>query len=67
MPEKTPAAPHVYRIFHLDSEGRFQNSTVVDADNDENALEIARVLLDSFPIELWDGPRFIGRLEPERS
>jgi hypothetical protein len=33
--------------------------------DDKDGLKQAQLLVDTYDIELWDGPRFIARLKPK--
>ena len=39
-------------------------SVVVVCENDQDGLRQAQQLVSDSDIELWDGPRFVGRLKP---
>jgi hypothetical protein len=39
-------------------------SVVIVCENDEDGLRQAQQLVSDNDIELWDGPRFVGRLKP---
>jgi hypothetical protein len=54
-----------YRIYVMDREGHVMGpSNIVACKTDEEALEYARQFLDRTPVEVWRGPKLVGRLEP---
>jgi predicted RNA methylase len=42
-------------------------SKIVACKTDEEAIEFAQQFLDDTPIEVWLGPKRIGRLEPDNA
>jgi hypothetical protein len=57
-----------YRIYVLDREGHVMGpSKIVACKTDEEAIEFAQQFLDDTPIEVWLGPKRIGRLEPDNA
>ncbi len=52
-----------YRLYHIDGAGRFSAAEWIEADSDEAALDAARALGKSITGELWQGQRFIGRVD----
>jgi hypothetical protein len=53
-----------YRIFELDSEGHITTPPkIIDALDDQHALETAKQLKDGKVIEVWDGPRRIAEIK----
>lgn len=52
-----------YRLYHIDGAGRFSAADWIDADSDAEAMEVARADNRSIAAELWQGNRFIGRLD----
>ncbi len=52
-----------YRLYHIDGGGRFSAAEWIEADSDEAALEAARSLGKSISCELWQGQRFVGRID----
>ena len=52
-----------YRLYHIDGAGRFSAAEWIDAADDEAAVDAARALNKSIACELWQGQRFVGRVE----
>lgn len=52
-----------YRLYGLDGVSKVASGEWFEADDDEAAIEAAREKLDGQPCELWQGPRFVARLE----
>lgn len=50
-------------MYHIDGGGRFSAAEWIDADSDEAAIEAARAGAKSIACELWQGQRFVGRVE----
>jgi hypothetical protein len=59
-----PPEAHRYRAVLLDIYGKILRIRTMAGSDDEEALGIARNMLDGRAIELWDGDRFIERLGP---
>lgn len=53
-----------YRIVTIDNAGKLGRHRGFACDNDNDAIVWAGQLLAQDPVELWCGPRFIARLEP---
>lgn len=53
---------HLYRAYHLSSNGSFAQADVIDAENDRAALSQLGALYSPHGIELWDRQRFVGRI-----
>ena len=51
-----------YRLYCLDGVGRFVDSDLIEAETDDEALEIARGFDHGVAYELWDHERFVGRV-----
>jgi len=52
-----------YRVYCLDGANRFVRVEPVDADNDEVAVEIAKLVVDDcFHFEVWDRDRLVKRI-----
>ena len=49
-----------YRAYIMGSDNHFYSSTVVKADNNEHAVEVAMSLVDGHDIELWHLDRKIA-------
>ena len=52
-----------YRLYHIDGGGRFSAAEWIEADGDESAIEAARAVSRSLACELWQGRRFVARVE----
>jgi hypothetical protein len=52
-----------YRLYGLDGVSKVASGEWIDADDDDAAIEAAREKLDGQPCELWQGHRFVARLE----
>jgi hypothetical protein len=53
-----------YRLYLLDQNDRIQSAVELQCDDDADAIQMARSLLDG-PMELWEGARIVRRLYPE--
>ena len=53
-----------YRLYVLKSDGHIQNGEWVGFTDDAAAIAYMQSKLDGHALELWDGNRFIQRLEP---
>jgi hypothetical protein len=51
-----------YRIVTIDKAGLRHRGFVCN--NDSDAIDWAKQLVDDAPVELWNGARFVARLEP---
>jgi hypothetical protein len=54
-----------YRAYTVGSDGHFIDYQGFACDNDAEATERARQLVNGHEIELWSGERFIIRLKPK--
>jgi hypothetical protein len=54
-----------YRAYTVGSDGHFIDYQGFACDNDAEATERARQLVNGHDIELWSGERFIIRLQPK--
>jgi len=59
-----PEFPRAYRAMTLTGDGRVLANISLVAVNDFEALAAAEALATELAVELWDGLRFIDRLEP---
>jgi hypothetical protein len=50
-------------LYHIDGGGRFSAAEWIEAADDDAAIAAARALNKSIACELWQGQRFIGRVE----
>jgi hypothetical protein len=55
-----------YRLFFHNAEGGFMRAEVVDVADDASALAKARELDHAHCIEVWQGKRMVGTVEPEK-
>lgn len=54
-----------YRIYVLDLAGHVAGPPqIVECTDDQEAIRQARQCLDAKPIEVWDGAKRVGRVEP---
>jgi hypothetical protein len=54
-----------YRAYLIDGDDRVASYKPIDADTDEEALEVAWQFVDGCDVEVWDLDRKIGRLGRE--
>jgi hypothetical protein len=55
-----------YRIYTLSRYDRVRGPPrVIDCPDDDSAMHQARKFMDGRSLELWDGPRLVGRLNPD--
>ena len=52
-----------YRLYHVDGGGHFSAAEWIDAVDDAAAMATARALNKSIASELWQGERFVGRVD----
>jgi hypothetical protein len=50
-------------LYHIDGSGRFSAAEWIEAEDDDAAVAAARALNKSIACELWQGQRFVGRVE----
>jgi hypothetical protein len=55
-----------YRAYLVGSDGHFVDAVALICDDDSEATEKAKRLVDGHDIELWSGPRFVVRLSHEK-
>ena len=48
-----------YRVYRIKDKHIRDAPSIVVADNDQQATEQAKQLVDGCDVELWDGPRFV--------
>ena len=53
-----------YRIVTVDIAGQLGRHRSFVCDSDSDAIIWAKQLVDDAPVELWNGARFVARLEP---
>ncbi len=57
-----------YRFYTMSTDGHIAGPPkVLDCVEDQEALRHASNLVDGHAIEVWDGARFIARIEPKSS
>jgi hypothetical protein len=54
-----------YRVFLLTFEGNVIQTIALFCATEEDAKLRAQQLVESHPVELWEGPRRIARFEPK--
>jgi len=54
----------IYHVAIRARSGAVHNVLHLPADDDEQAREQARTMVDSHAVELWDGLRFVDRFAP---
>ena len=52
------------RLVTIDDDGKLSRHRGFVCDNDDDAIVWAKRLVDAEPVELWNGARFVARLEP---
>jgi hypothetical protein len=52
-----------YRIFTVGSDGHFIDFEAVICDDDEQAVQKAKNLLDGHDLQIWSGPRYVRWLK----
>jgi hypothetical protein len=55
-----------YRIYLLDEQGSLHSPEELEADNDQQALETARLITRFQKCEVWKGRRLIASLDGQR-
>ncbi len=51
-----------YRVYFVDRTKHFSRPPeIVECDDDQEAIQKAKQLLDGLDVELWDGPRMVVR------
>ena len=53
-----------YRIVTVDKSGKLSRRRDFVCDNDADAIVWAKHSVDDDPVEIWNGARFVDRLEP---
>jgi hypothetical protein len=54
----------LFRAYHMGATGGIERVEVVEAEDEDNAVEAARALQNEWGIEVWDRARFVGRIDP---
>jgi hypothetical protein len=58
----------LYRLYTLGDDGHISRpATILDCEQDQEAVEAAKRQVDGHAVELWEGPRQIAKLAPERA
>jgi hypothetical protein len=52
-----------YRIYAVGEGGQYTGATVIECPSDEAAIKAAQQLANGDSVELWEGHRFIARIE----
>jgi len=55
-----------YRLYCLDGANKVASAEWVEADDDEAAIEVAKQMHEGQQCELWQGRRFVARLDLRR-
>lgn len=55
-----------YRLYGLDGVDRVASGEWFEADDDDDAVEVARQMMDGHDCELWQGSRLVARIRRER-
>jgi len=54
-----------YRVHTVAADGELAGARAFRSDNDDDAIVRAKQWVDGCAVELWNGTRFVARLEPE--
>jgi hypothetical protein len=52
-----------YRLYGLDGVNKVSTGEWFEAEDDETAVEVAKNMMDGHDCELWQGKRFVTRIE----
>jgi hypothetical protein len=52
-----------YRIYRIGPDGHFIDFQPLVCDNDDQAVEKAKQMLDGLDLHIWSGPRFVGSVK----
>ena len=55
-----------YRLYGLDGVNKVASGEWIEAADDETAIEVATQIMDGHDCELWQGSRFVKRIEHKR-
>jgi hypothetical protein len=55
-----------YRLYGLDGVNKVSTGEWFEAEDDETAVEVAKNMMDGHDCELWQGKRFVSRIEHRR-
>jgi len=53
-----------FRLYRLDGAGKIASAEWLDADDEAQALDLARGLNATTTVEVWNRNKLIGRVEP---
>jgi hypothetical protein len=56
-----------YRLYRLDGVNKVASAEWIEADNDEAAIEAARDKYEGSECEVWQGPRYVARVNSRRT
>jgi len=56
-----------YRLYCLDGVGKVATAEWIEADDDQDAIELAHGMMDGMACELWSGKRLVARLPRKRA
>lgn len=63
----TQASPQVYRLFRIDDAGRISGlPDIIEAIDDDRAVEAALGLAGCRPAEVWSGARLVAILDQRK-
>lgn len=57
-------SPPAYRVFLLAKTGNVIGTIPISVEDDSEAVERAKAMVDGHAVELWDGLRFIEHFPP---
>ena len=66
QPHESGNAELAYRAYLIGRSGRIEAATPMQAENDEEAIEQTRRLVDAHAMELWDRGRLVVSFSPCR-
>jgi hypothetical protein len=52
-----------YRLYCLDGANKVASAEWIEADDDDAAIEVARETHDGYVAEVWQGRRFVARVD----
>ena len=52
-----------YRLYCLDGANKVASGDWIEADDDQAAIEVAKMMMDGYECELWQGRRLVARLD----
>jgi len=52
-----------YRLYGLDGVNKVASGEWFEADDDDSAVKVAKQMMDGHDCELWQGKRFVTRIE----